>query len=34
MTDSPPHETDGPQEPVDPDKLEEETHPIVPDEDD
>jgi hypothetical protein len=26
----PPAETDGPQEPVDPDELEEESHPTVP----
>lgn len=30
----PPSETDGPQEPVDPDELEEESHPTVPAEDD
>lgn len=30
----PPHEADGPQEPVDDSELEEEQHPTVPDEDD
>lgn len=30
----PPHETDGPQQPVDDSELEDETHPTVPSEDD